>query len=42
MSRSASDKGHNALGVKLIALLSLVLALIVFVTAMLLITVPQA
>ncbi len=42
MAQSASDKGHNALGVKLIALLSLALALIVFVTGVLLITVPNA
>ena len=42
MSQGAADKSQDALGVKLIALLSLALALIVFVTALLLITAPKA
>ena len=42
MSQIAADTSQDALGVKLIALLSLALALIVCVTAVLLITAPQA
>ena len=42
MSQITAAKSQDALGVKLIALLSLALALIVFVTAVLLVTAPQA
>ena len=42
MSQITADKSREALGVKLIALLSLALALIVLLTAVLLITAPQA